>query len=295
MGTMNSPYELAIAQEDAVLGGFAANLERHLAMIGAARDAGAELCVFPELSLTGYFLKDLVPELAIRLDDPKLYPLLEQSRRMALVVGLVEESADHCFYNTACFFDGGELVHAHRKIYLPTYGLFEEQRYFASGRSVRAFDTRLGRFAMLTCEDMWHAIPPLVAAQDGATQILVPSAGPLRGASRRDERLDNGATWEVLNRFHAKANGVFVAYANRVGVEDGVTFGGGSEVVSPSGVSLARAPGLEADLLRVRIDPAEVRRERRDSPLYRDENLDLAIRELIRVRDARLGGGANDR
>lgn len=280
-------FKVCLAQINPVLGDFERNLAMHLEVVAEAKRKGAALCVFPELSLTGYFLKDLVTEIATPLADPRLDPLLEAAQGIAVVAGLVEESRDFRYFNTAICIEDGRIVHAHRKIFLPTYGLFEEQRYFAPGDRIRAFDSSLGRAALLTCEDMWHAVPPLIAAQDGALMIIVPSAGPLRGVEgglSGDAESDSGATWEVLNRFHAKANGVFVLYANRVGFEDGINFGGGSHVVQPSGRLALQAPILEELLIEVEIDLAEVQRERRESPLFRDENLDLALRELQRVR-----------
>ncbi|MAE70499.1 MAG: carbon-nitrogen hydrolase [Gemmatimonadetes bacterium] len=291
-------FKTCLAQINPILGDFDRNLASHLEVIANARVHGARLCVLPELSLTGYFLKDLVPEIAIRLEDSRLRPLLEASREIDIVVGLVEESTDHRFFNTAIYLHGGACIHAHRKIFLPTYGLFEEQRYFAAGDRIRAFETSFGRAALLTCEDMWHAVPPLVAAQDGALILIVPSAGPLRGSETqpdRDAEPESGATWEVLNRFHAKANGVYVLYANRVGFEDGINFGGGSHVVLPSGRVAAKAPILDELLFEVEIDLGEVRRERRDSPLYRDEDLDLALRELDWVRRRRFGRSEGER
>ncbi len=285
-------FKACLAQINPTLGDLERNLQRHLEVIAEARERGVRLCVFPELSLTGYFLKDLVPEVALRLDDSRLQPLRDASEGIDVVVGLVERSADFRYFNTAAYLCQGEWSHRHRKIYLPTYGLFEEQRYFAPGDRVRAFDTDLGRAALLTCEDMWHAIPPLIAAQDGAQLLIVPSAGPVRGResdARPGVEPDAGATWEVLNRFHAKANGVYVLYANRVGFEDGIGFGGGSQVVLPSGRLAAQAAPLEELLLEVEIDLANVCRERRDSPLFRDEDLELALRELRRVRKRRFG------
>jgi predicted amidohydrolase len=283
-------FNVCLAQINPILGDFARNLDRHLEIIESARTRGAKLCVFPELSLTGYFLKDLVPEIARSLDDSSLAPLRKAARGIDVVAGLVEEGEDYRSFNTAIYLEDGRVRHAHRKIFLPTYGLFEEQRYFAAGDRIRAFDTALGRMALLTCEDMWHAAPPFIAAQDGAKAIIVPSAGPLRGTEAeagRQEEPDSGATWEVLNRFHAKANGVYVLYSNRVGFEDGINFGGGSHAVLPSGRLAVKAPMLDEVLVEVQVDHAAIRRERIESPLFRDENLDLVLREIRRIQRQR--------
>jgi len=133
------------------------NLALHLEQIEAARRQGADLVVFPELSLTGYFVRDMVPDVAIRAASPAIGRLMEAAGPTALVVGFVEESAQHRFYNSALLAEEGRIVHVHRKVYLPTYGLFDEQRYFAAGERIEAFDTaRFGRVGLLICEDFWH-------------------------------------------------------------------------------------------------------------------------------------------
>jgi len=139
-----------------------ANLDQHLAYIEQAAQQGVQLLVFPELSLSGYALLDLAPTVARKpvASDPTFGPLLEASRRMDLVVGFVDEDVRHRFYISAAYLSQGETVHVHHKVYLPTYGLFDEGRFFAWGDSIRAFDTRWGRVGLLICEDFWHASPP---------------------------------------------------------------------------------------------------------------------------------------
>jgi len=119
-----------------------------------AADAGVDLLVFPELSLTGYFLKDLVAETAIPLHGGVMDELRGLSRDLDVVVGAVVEDPDHRYFNSSLYFSGGELVHLHRKVYLPTYGMFDEQRYFAPGNRFRSFKTGFGRAGMLVCEDI---------------------------------------------------------------------------------------------------------------------------------------------
>jgi predicted amidohydrolase len=155
---------VVLAQLAPFLGDVPRNLERHLAVIGEARDGGAHLVVFPELSLTGYFLKDLVPDVALRPDAPELADLARAADGVDLLVGAVLETEDTRFHNAALYFSGGRLVHVHRKVYLPTYGLFDEQRYFAQGDRFRAFEAPLPaahqprpwHAGVLICEDMWH-------------------------------------------------------------------------------------------------------------------------------------------
>ena len=148
---------LAAAQTNPRLGDLDYNLQVHLAQIEAARAQGASLVLFPELSLTGYALRDLVFELAMALEDPFLAPLYRASVEIDICFGMVERTDLGLFYNSQLYLSGGKLLHVHRKVFLPTYGLFEERRFFAAGKAMRAFDTGLGRTGMLICNDWWHA------------------------------------------------------------------------------------------------------------------------------------------
>ena len=275
-------FTLGIAQLAPVLGDLEKNLALHEKILREAEGQGVDLLLFPELSLTGYFLKDMVPSVALTPRDSRLDFLKRASRGMAIVVGFVEESSDHRFFNAAAYFDDGKLRHVHRKLYLPTYGLFDEHRYFAQGDKLRAFDTRFGRMALTICEDLWHPATAYLAALDGAQVILCVSASPGRGL-RPEGTFANAAAWEHLNRAYAQLFTCFLCFCNRVGYEDGACFWGGSEVIAPTGEALVRAPQLEEALLTVTIDRREVQRERIANPLLRDERLDLTIRELKRI------------
>lgn len=272
-------FKIALAQMAPVLGDVVRNLALHEKLAREAASHGAALVLFPELSLTGYFVKDLVSSVALRRGAPELAPLLALSREVALVVGLVEETSGHRFYNAAMYLEGGEIRHVHRKVYLPTYGIFDEQRYFAAGDRARAFDTALGRMAVLLCEDLWHPSLPYLVAHDGAGLILCPSSSPGRGLGGGG-RFANAAAWEAANRTYAGLFTMYLAYAGRVGYEDGACFWGGSEVIGPGGEETAKAPYLDETLLYADVDPGELRRARIANPLLRDERLDLTQREL---------------
>lgn len=275
-------FTLGIAQLSPVLGDLDKNLALHDKILREAEGQGVDLLLFPELSLTGYFLKDMVPSVALTPRDPRLDLLKKASRRMAIVVGLVEESTDHRFFNAGVYFEDGKLRHVHRKLYLPTYGLFDEHRYFAPGDRLRAFDSRFGRMALTICEDLWHPATAYLAALDGAQIILCISASPGRGL-RPEGTFANATAWEHLNRVYAQLYTCFLCFCNRVGYEDGACFWGGSEVIAPTGEPLVKGPQLEDVLLRVPIDRREIQRERIANPLLRDERLDLTVRELQRI------------
>ena len=285
-------FTAAAAQIGPRLGDLDANLALYEATVADARGAGADLVVFPELSVTGYTLRDMVSTVALRLDSPEIHRLRELSRRTAIVAGFVEETDSFRFHNAAALFDRGEIVALHRKVYLPTYGMFDEQRYFARGGEVRAFDSRFGRLAILICEDLWHPSTAWLAALDGALSILCPSTSPLRGLSEGHEQDDNARYWEMINRFYTATFNLSLVYANRVGFEDGVGFWGGSEILDATGERIAKAPYYEPGLAVGEIHSKVSRRRRVASPLLRDEDLDLTINELLRLRGRPGDGGA---
>ena len=277
------PCRVALAQIAPRLGDLDANLALHLDAIQRARRQGAGLVVFPELSLTGYLLRDDVPEVALRLDDPRLSRLLRASREIDVLVGMVEEAAGHRFHNAAAYLSGGQVLHVHRKVYLPTYGMFDEGRDFAAGDRFRTFAAPFGPAGLLVCEDAWHPSAPWLLAQEGAEVLFVLSSGPTRGARPKQKEVSSVAVWHRLLGTTAQFLTTFVVYVNRVGYEDGLNFGGGSIAVDPFGRELAVLPALEPGLALTDLDPEVLRRARTAYPLLRDEKLDLVRRELDRL------------
>jgi predicted amidohydrolase len=275
-------FTVALAQIKPKLGCLSDNMALIEAAIENGIGAGANLIVFPELALTGYFLKDLVPEVALRLDAPQIQRLKVLSKQISIAIGFVEVSADYRFFNSALYLENGEIVHVHRKVYLPTYGLFDEQRYLARGDRFRAFDTRFGRFGILICEDMWHLSAPYILAMDNATTLICLSSSPGRGVSGTDE-LGSSAAWQKLTSTTAMFLNCRVFYCNRVGYEDGINFWGGSEIIAPSGQVSHRGKLFEEDVVVGKVDEGALRRERIFSPMMRDENMALTLKELKRI------------
>jgi predicted amidohydrolase len=273
---------IALAQIAPPLGDPAVSLKLHLETARRAARAGAQLVVFPELSLTGYRLQDLVPEVA-RPIDPKgfLRPLFALSRRISIAFGLVEESEGHRYYNSAVFLEAGRVRHVHRKVYLPTYGMFEEGRYFSAGDTFTAFRSRLGRIGLLVCEDLWHPASALLLAQDGADYIVVLSNSPVQTGEGAGPR--NHETWRDLIRVTAQLQTVYVLLTNRSGVEDGISFSGASAAVDPLGRLLAEGRMLGDDLVVCDLDRRALRRARTFYPLLRDERLPVLQREIGRL------------
>lgn len=279
-----SRLTLALAQIQSRLGDIEANLTRHLDWISRARAQGADVILFPELSLTGYLLQDLVSTVAVRASasDPVFRSLLQASREVDIVVSFVEADTRHRYFIAAAYLSGGEVVHLHRKIYLPTYALFDEGRFFACGDSIQAFDTRFGRCGMLICEDFWHAAPPYLLWLDGADVLYLVSASPGRGLNASD-RLETARWVELVNQAYASLFTVFVAHTNRVGFDDGLNFWGGATVFSPTGERIAHGPYHQEALILAELDLGELQRTRSRLPLLRDERATLVRQELERI------------
>ena len=174
-----APLRIALAQIAPRLGFLDENLARHRELLAEARSQRAGLVVFPELGLTGYLLQDLASEVAMRLDDPRLAALAGETRNLSAVVSFVEESGDHRLFIAAALLEDGAVRHVHRKLYLPTYGLFDERRFFAAGDVLRASPSRLGvGVGLVVCEDFWHLSVPALLALDGAQILINVSASP---------------------------------------------------------------------------------------------------------------------
>ncbi len=285
------PRRVALAQLAPRLGALDENLARHAEVIAAARDGGVDLVVFPELGLTGYQLQDLAGEVAMRLDDPRLAKLTATTRGLSAIVSFVEESADHRLFIAAALIEDGEIRHVHRKVHLPTYGLFDERRFFASGDVLRAVPSRLGvGLGIAVCEDFWHLSVPQLLALDGAQVLVNVSSSPGRDLAATNEvGLGTATSWRTLMRTYAQLTTSFVIFVNRVGVDESISFWGGSEVIGPSGETVFSAPLHDEGVFTCQIDLADVRRERIALPLLRDERPELQARELGRVIAERAG------
>ena len=282
---------IALAQIAPRLGALDANLATHHDRLNEARDQRADLVVFPELGLTGYQLQDLSAEVAMRLDDPRLAELAAATMGLSAVVSFVEESADHRLFIAAALLEDGRIAHVHRKVFLPTYGLFDERRFFAAGDLLRAVPSRLGvGVGIGICEDFWHLSVPQLLALDGAQILINVSSSPGRDLAATNEvGLGTASSWRTLMRTYAQLTTSFVVFCNRVGVDESISFWGGSEVIAPNGRAVFSAPLYDEALYLVEIAPADIRRERIALPLLRDERPEVQARELGRVIAERAG------
>src|SRR4051794_27767622 len=290
-----APLRIALAQIAPRLGVVEANLERHHELLAEAREAGAGLVVFPELGLTGYQLQDLAAEVAMRLDDPRLTTLAAATADLSAIVSFVEESGDHRLFIAAALIEDGEIRPLPRKPFLPPYGLFDERRFFAAGDVLRAVPSRLGvGVGLAVCEDFWHLSVPQLLALDGAHLLVNVSSSPGRDlAATHEVGLGTASSWRGLMRTYAQLTTSFVVFCNRVGVDESISFWGGSEVISPTGNAVFSAPMFDEGLFYADIDLAEVRRERIALPLLRDERPELVAREWRRLIAERAGLAAD--
>ncbi len=273
---------VSVAQTNPRLGDLGANLDDHLARIDEALARGSELVLFPELSLTGYFLKDQVADVALALDSPFWKPLLERSRKISIAAGFVERAPDGRLYNALAFIEGGRMLAVHRKVHLVSYGLFDETRDFAAGERFAVIESRHGRFGPLICEDLWHVPSAYAYFLNDADALLVASASPARGVEAPGPGLASQRTWNILLTSAALLYRTWVVYASRVGWEDGIGFSGASAVYDPLANVRARIEELAPGLAQAHLDAGTLRRARIETPLRRDEKPWILAAELAR-------------
>jgi len=282
---------LAISQFRPTKGEYATNLGRIGAVLGEAAglDVRPELVVFPETATSGYFVEGGVKEVAVTtgtlLQDLDRVYQAPGRRPIDVAIGFYERFQNH-FYNSCLYATLGgkkpEVRHVHRKVFLPTYGVFDEERFVDRGQDgVRSFDTGWGgRAAILICEDAWHSLAGTIAALEGAQLIIVPSASPARGTGTNEEGTRLPASmvrWERVVRGIAEEHGVFVALANLVGFEGGKGFPGASVVIDPMGNLLVRGPLFEEALVTAELELDQVTHARADAPLLADLQSALPI------------------
>jgi NAD+ synthetase len=303
--------KIAVAQIRPDKGDYESNLQQVGAVLAEAADweRVPDIVVFPESVMSGYFLEGGVREVACSAgalfgDLAQLHGVSGMPP-MDVVVGFYEEFKNR-YYNSAMYASlggDGRIQHVHRKVFLPTYGLFDEQRFVERGASVRAFDTKWGRAAMLVCEDAWHSISGTLAALDGAQLLIVPSAAPARGVApvtgspaEVQARPASVMRWERMLQHMAEEHGVFVAMAQLVGFEGGKGFQGSSTVVGPDGTVLIRGPVFEEAVIAADLELDAITRARAEQPLLGDlETQLLNLLHSIDIEGPRQDYGADVR
>ncbi len=296
---MDRSIHLVVVQFKPRKGDYTANLARLSGIFSQidSLEPRPDVAVFAETALTGYFVEGGVRDVAISAGalardlQAQYASVVTTPRTLDVCIGFYEVW-NNAFYNSALYvtLNGGSgepvIRHVHRKLFLPTYGLFDEERFVDRGFEVRAFDTDWGRAAVLICEDAWHSLTGTVAALDGASIVFVVSASPARGVWAREDEGQvpaNLKRWERLARDIAEEHGVFVALVNLVGTEGGKTFSGGSIICGPHGDIRAQAPLWDEAILTVSFDPQDLTRARSDAPLLTD--LQTMMPHLMRTVD----------
>ena len=274
-GSRDQKLRVALAQVGPALGDVAHNTGQSREALARANSEGVDLVVLPELMLTGYSLGLVGDDVSRSVDDAEIAQLAEVADGPACVVGFAEAGPVHT-YNSAAYLQGGSVLHVHRKLYLPTYDIWEERKHFTPGNSMRAFDTDIGRVAILICSDAWQPALAVVAVQDGARVLIVPASSTSRRGAIEEE-------WRDINRFYARMLETYVVFVNRVGAEGELSFWGGSHVYDPWGELVAEAPTDEPAFVTAELDLANVRRRRREMPLVKEARLALLSRELDRL------------
>jgi len=279
---------ITLAQTDSVLGEVDENLERAHEIVHMAGREHSDLVVFPELFLTGYNLGRVDKDIALSTEDPRLLALGRIAPETDVLIGLYEDGLGIHNYNAAAYYDADKLVHTHRKLYLPTYDVFEERKFFSPGQTLRAFDTRQGRVATLICNDAWQPQLAFLAVQDGARVLFMPTNS---AQSRFPEQYDSKTYWRDITVFYARMFQSFVVFVNRVGEEaEHLRFWGGSHIVDPWGRVICELPDEREAIVTYEIDLAMVRKRRREVPLVREARLGLLAREATRLAEE--GGDA---
>jgi len=276
--------KIAICQLFPKLGDLDHNLSRHAELI--KKHADCDLVCFPELSATGYFVKDLAYDLALsrgefaaELNARSGY----MQGRPSIIAGFSERSNGH-IYNSL-FVGSADRTFSHKKIYPPTYGLFDEYRYFSCGEQIDAFTLKSGvNIGVLNCEDAWHQALPYIYSMYGIDLLVICAASPARGVSGNAEGSPwNVKLWQRLISSYAHLYGLYIVYVNRAGVEDGINFSGCSCVVNPLGDITDMLAQFDEDELVVELDIKKARIEKAQNSYLKEDDPFLTIRELERA------------
>ena len=299
---------VAVCQTDPVLLDVGTNLEVVLGHIQQCKEKGAELIVFPELALTGYFVGLEYHKAALRMDSPEIKQLAAATKGTAAVIGFVEESLSMNFYNSALVAVNGEILFAYRKLNLPNYGVFEERKFFANGKHVRVFKLNEFNVTVFICNDMWHPSLPYIGITQKA-DIFVTIFNSSQGSMGTE--FSNIESWEIINKFYSRVFGIYNICANRVGeespedkrelskdnkelketpevfllpeIEKKYRFWGGSSIINPFGQEIYKAKRYEPDIIMGEISKDFIRRKKLLLPYLRNDDPYFTHRELDRI------------
>jgi predicted amidohydrolase len=300
--------KVAIFQTDPIFLDVQGNLDHVLQNIEAAKQKGADLIVFPELALTGYFVGQRYHEVALRMDSREIRRIVNATRGTAAVVGFIEESNSMNFYNSALVAVDGNLLFAYRKLNLPNYGVFEERKYFSPGKKVPVFRLNDMNFSVFICNDLWHPSIPYLGVVQKA-DVFVTLFNSSQGSMGTE--FSNIESWGIINKFYSRVFGIYNLCANRVGeevwresdsmlavgkpLEKGacsetlaqekttLNFWGGSEIINPFGQQIAKAALHKEETIYAEISRDLLRQKRIVLPYLRGDDPYFTHRELERI------------
>jgi predicted amidohydrolase len=281
------------------------NLNQVMDRIKRCKDEGADLVVFPELALTGYFVGHQYHEAALRLDSNEIMELAKSTQGTAAVVGFIEESPSMNFYNSALVMANGEILFAYRKLNLPNYGVFEERKFFSVGKHIPVFKLYDFSVAVFICNDLWHPSLPYLGVCQKA-DIFISIFNSSQGSMGSE--FSNIESWGIINKFYSRVFGIYNVCANRVGNErfeerrldeedqpepdkagessheiEDYRFWGGSEIVNPFGQILAKAPLYDEATIFADVSRELLRKKKILLPYLRNDDPYFTHRELQRI------------
>ncbi|BAI79961.1 hydrolase, carbon-nitrogen family [Deferribacter desulfuricans SSM1] len=273
--------KITLAQISPYLGDINKNLDLHIGLIEKGIESKADIIVFPELSLSGYFLRDLVVDAGLSLKSPILKKIKELSKYISIIIGGVLEDEDYLLYNSAFYFEDEELKYIHRKVYLPDYTMFEEGRYFTAGNRFTVFNTKHFRSGLLICEDALQVSSIYAMKLQKVEIIYVISNSPARGLY--ENKFYSKDFWYTALKYMALSCNAYVVFVNRVGVEEGVTFWGGSTIFSPMGEIITELPLFDNADVMVNIEKSELKRARVISPFLKDDKAQIILHTIKKM------------
>ncbi len=273
--------KVRIIQFSPVLGDIEANFEYHNLKIKEAVNHEIDLIVFPELSLSGYQLKDIIYDISKERIDRVLVGLMELSKNIDIVAGLPFESSPGIIYNSAIFFSGGEIIHNHKKVQLPNFGMFEEEMIFKAGENFRSF--RIGNLnaGILICREILFPVNAYLYFLQNTDIIIAVSNSPHRGMA--EDGFTSHKLWERLGEVYSINYHQNFIFCNRTGFEDGIGFGGGSFFAAPGKGIVNMGKYYDEQVIDITINEDDKRRSMISSNYLRDEKPDIILKELNRI------------
>ncbi len=273
--------KVRIVQFAPLLGNIERNFEYHKEKINEAIEKGIELIVFPELSLSGYQLKDIVYDISGERINKALAGIMELSKNINIIAGFPYEEGPGIIYNSAAFFSGGQIVHNHKKVQLPNFGMFEEKMIFKAGENFMSF--RIGDLnaGILICREILFPVNAYLYYLQNTDVIIAVSNSPHRGMGK--DGFSSHKLWERLGEVYSINFHQNFVFCNRTGFEDGIGFGGGSFYASPGKGIVNMGKYFDEQIIDIEIDSGDIKRSRIGSNFLRDERPDIIMKELNRI------------